>query len=555
MYLYVTTEATTGGYTGRVYTQGSGTSTTQVTIPTGISGANSRPCMVPYRGNVYVVGGFSRPLVYTRFGTLHEAGIPAPNTAPTLAASGTGITASVIGYLTYVHKIGDVVMQESNLSAASQTLSLTNQGIAWSALPTTCPNARVTHIRGYRSVDGATPRLAWERTLGTTSVTDTMSTTVLANRTSAPVFEDGTVDVGARGVPPAASFAVMWHDRMWYVAPNSPGVFFSKLYEPESVDVDSYIPTRDGEQPTGLGVLDDSLVVFYDTGCYSISGWGIADFNMEKVSTSLGCVSHHSIVNIQNTLFFASQQGVCGYSGSKPVNLMARSKREDWIADYEANPLAFENSAGADDMNGNYLLLTVRTSSPKTIIYVGHYRAMTEEGSLEPYWTIDKRTREDYALGMLKATGQKRGKLAFASCDGYVRQEDATDDDDDSDSYAKKLTIRTPHFFMGDQGGSVTHGRKYKALDLFVKNPNDAVVVKCFGGDDEAATAAAPQQTYTHPAVANTAYASQTSFYVPLNTVAGKGLTIQYEVTSPVGFEYRGENVYFDDGVQSKAAK
>jgi hypothetical protein len=548
----ILTTSTSGSdsYTGYFYVRNAGaTSYTSVPLPTGISGTGKRCCVLEYQGDIFTWGGFSRPMRYTKYGQLVQSGISAPLTAPTLTAntSATGVTGEAIGYITFAHKHGGVVIHESNLSAPSDTVTLTDDGRNWAGLPTTSIDPRVTHIRGYVSMDGALPRLAWERDLGATSLTEALTTAKLANRTPAPSDSDGDFDSGARGLSPAGHIACKWHDRAWVIHPTLPQVNFSKIGEFESFDEDSYLPTRDGEMPVALAPLDDELVVFYARGFYVISGFTEDDFVMRKAYNSGGCLSHHGIANIDGVLLYPSQQGVYSYTtGSRPRNLMARSRRAEWSTHYAANRAAYENSVATDDGDGNYVLMMTLTSSPKTWCWVGNYRAMTEEGRLEPYWSVDIQAREQKFVTRLNTDGYGT-KLAYYSCDdGKTRTEDDTDDDDDGDSYAKKLTIRTGHFILGDQSGSLMHARNWKQLEAYVVNPNDAVNISIWTGDDDAPSSASPT-TRTIAAISDTDYVKQSSSLVPIHK-SGIGLTIQYEVTSPTEFEYRGQGLYVDTG-------
>lgn len=550
---------TSAPYTGYVYHLAPGaTSATSLTLPTEVSAVPRKPAFDWYRGSLFIGASFSRVLRVEPNKQVFAVGIAPPTSAPTLAASGTGITGNAIAYLTFLHKdAAGRIIHESNPSPASSTLALTNQGRAWSGIPTIATDSRVTHVSGYVSMDGATPRRAWTRRLGDTStVTEAIPTTTLANNTPVPVDVDGNVDDGARGVPPYSVAIKSFHDRMWYVDPSKPGVYFSKLYEPESVDPDSYIPTKEGEQPIGLGVLRDELVVFCERSVYVITGYGTADFRIEKVSSKNGAVSHQSIVEIDGMLFYASHDGIKVYLGGGQFRYpLARSRRTSYKTDYKNNRASYLKAVAIDDLDGNYrCLITYSSGTNRSYEWVVNYRTMTEEGQLDPLVTNDVRARTDDCIGVIAASD---GTLlpVTGSSDGYIRQEDATDDDDDTDTYAKKVVIQTGGWVYKDQGGSLWQGCKWQRVDPCFVNPNDAVVGKFYAGDTDATSAASPQHTHTFPAMSDASYVKQGSHTAILASVAGKFLYQRYEITSPVGFEYLGSYAYGDTGVQSRAAK
>lgn len=561
----IATTASSGtGFTGKLYVaEPKATSFTEITLPSDIEGTDFRPTRLQHKGRTYIIGQFSRGIVKTEYDEIHGMGIIAPNSAPTMATGSGAITGNAQCSLVYAHLVGQHVIQRSNPGPKAAILALSAQGRAWSAIPATAPDSRVTHVEGYVDMDGSgVSHLAFRVPLGTTSITEAVPTATLVSRKSLPVKidTDGNVtdDIMARGVPPYAVFGAKWHNRAWYVDPKRPGVLYSKINEFESVNPTSFIPTMGGEYPTGIAPLENELLMFCQRKVYSISGFGLRDFALDQVTSTYGCVSHWGIAEIQGMLIFPAEQGISAYFGGGSFrNLMAFSRKDDWKTQYETYPNEYENSVAGDNRaKGQYQLLVTLPATPKTYKWVGYYLPMIEEGAREPFWSNDIQDRETRSLGEFFAEGQKRAFLVEGASDGYVRKEDSTDGGDDSDTYEKVMKQRHRHFFFGDQSGSDTKGRTYTDLDWFGKNVNGTVTVNLYGGDDEAGEATTPPKAinFTAPpstAVGGQAFLAKTShFQGGISGVSGKGLTLEVTATAPVGVQHRGFAVHHKEGPQ-----
>lgn len=478
---------------GTIYKHPPGSSVyTSITLPGGATVKGLRPDFARYRRRTYISGIYNRTLLMTEFGTPAMAGMAPPVTTPTLGA-GTGSggsTGIAIGYITWRHKSGSTIVHESNPSGATASLSITGQGRSWTGLPTTDPSGRATHVAGYVSMDGAQPRSAWEREIGTASVNENVATSAL-----------GGVLSTKRGVPPYCRYLNVYHDRMWYTGdPANPyRVWFSEVGEPESVYALNYIDTRGFEPVTGQRAAGDQLVTFCRATTYDVQGYSIADFNMRKISPSVGCISHFAVVNINERLWFPALDGVYRFDGGSSFNYMLDDLRTYWRDDYTSNTSTYEDAVAVDDrIEQVYKLLIPKSSA---FYYVGDYTPIELGESQQPYWTWDKRTRQDKAIGVLLTANSGRGDVYTGSCDGYVRQENvASNADDDGDTLAKKLIIRHKHFYMGDPGGGRFHGKTVKNFDAHVMAESNAWTLDLFAGDDYAGDGTTANFVATTPA-------------------------------------------------------
>jgi hypothetical protein len=542
-----TSEAASDVYTPRLYKL-TGTSIpatpASLTLPSGLSGTRRKPSIFPYRGSAYVCGFASRILRVLPNLTVNVSGLKAPSSAPTLATSGTGITGDAIAYIAYVQKDDSgQILQVSNLSKPSSTVTLTNQGRAWTALPTTSPDAHATHLWGFVSMDGALPRFCWERRLGdTSSVTESVPTATLLLSEAAPVDTDSDLDTGARGVLDYASVGVAYHDRAVYIVPGYPGIIVSKLFEPWAVNTDqlrSRYPTRDGEQPTALGIDGDTLIVFCQRSWYAFDGWSESDFRMAKLAGTYGCPAHRTPKNIDGVLYFMSEQGLCARSGGRGYNVMSRTRRETFIRAYRANPEFYSEAEACDSGDGLYRVLVPQSSaSTKTRVWVADYRVQSEDGQGELWVTDDYMTRQNDAIGLMNLPGQTVPTFVYGGADGKLRYEDATDGDDDADassgSYggSKAGRVRFPHLYPGGQAGDSAHGRSFRALDLFAQHDDVALTGKVWAGDQNTTDTTRTPRTVTFPARSDTRVLGDATRRETIEEVAGAGVTVEVSWTS-----------------------
>lgn len=109
--------------------------------------------------NIFALNGTDRKRIES--GTVYEWGLEAPTVAPTLTGGqGRGLTGRYKVEYTYVRKVGDVVVAESNPSP-SETIEIVNASVAVNVTQPT--DTQVTHIRFYRtSASGAVFNYAGE---------------------------------------------------------------------------------------------------------------------------------------------------------------------------------------------------------------------------------------------------------------------------------------------------------------------------------------------------------------------------------------------------------
>lgn len=92
--------------------------------------------------------------------------------------------------------------------------------------------------------------------------------------------------------------------------PNVPGatVFAGTpaLTEANVIDVRK----NDGDKITGLGIFQNSVIVFKERAIYQLTFDSSGNPTIIPITYATGCVSHKSIVSVENDLYFLSRQGV-----------------------------------------------------------------------------------------------------------------------------------------------------------------------------------------------------------------------------------------------------
>lgn len=538
--------------TGNVYQQGLlDADPTQLDLPADV-GVRAFPrrtswVLAPGLDRLIIVGPFSAPLVWIpSLRRLWRAGIEEPTTAPTLAAgAGTGITGTAIGVYTFAEITAGEIVHESNPSDPSGAIALTNDNRAWSGLPTTHTNPRVTHKRLYVSMDGDDFLFVANVPLVDATYTEAVATADL---------DPLSVVNERRGVPPRdASIVTYYANRVWYGFKGSDRFMFSELNEPESVSSANELATKDARFVTCLRGLNDELIIGTRASIQYLQGFGASDFEVHYHTQAIGIVTHHGSIVVNDTLWAFTQEGYVRLSGGGYQFLMPTLRTYIREA-YEAAPSVYEDLVAAVDRRRHGIKVLVPGESGVRVAkyFYGHFLP-TETGGL-PFWTFDTSLRYERVIGAM-TEGNLLDRVYSAGCDGIVRKDDVEDEDDDGNSFNADFTLK--HFFMGAQDGDGSHAKTFKGVTIFAKSESNAWTVSTYVGDDSATDALAPQWTKAVAASAQSRNGktgvSRTQHTFEISNGAGHGCSVRVTVANPVGFEFRGVAIEFtQEGEQQR---
>jgi hypothetical protein len=119
--------------------------------------------------------------------------------------------------------------------------------------------------------------------------------------------------VKAPGLPPKTRYADIWRGQLILSGDilNVDTTYYSDIVGPE------YFPAGDNSfivdnRINGIKVLDNTLYIFEKNAVNAITGdFGLDNFQVDPASREgIGCVAHHTIQEVQGTLYFLSDRGV-----------------------------------------------------------------------------------------------------------------------------------------------------------------------------------------------------------------------------------------------------
>lgn len=247
--------------------------------------------------------------------TIRDAGYARPfgGTPPTVAVGAGGVLSGAYQYkVTLVYNNNPA--SESSASDASAVVNPAAQQVNLTVIPTGGSQCTARNI--YRTKAGGSLYYF------VATINDNVTTTYTDNVADAA---QGTNQAPTdNGAPPVgAQFGVMWRGRMCLA--GVPGslqrVFMSSTSSteqtpggggltlhgsgPEIFPVLNFIDAGDDNSPvTGLGVIQDRLVVFKQNGIYTIDGNDASNMQVFVAQADTGCIAPKTIVNVGGNIFF-----------------------------------------------------------------------------------------------------------------------------------------------------------------------------------------------------------------------------------------------------------
>lgn len=210
-------------------------------------------------------------------------------------------------------------------------------------------------LKGVRFADGTKELLCvrngtiykWTGSGNWTNLGGTLSTTaqvdiVVANNKA--YFFDGTntvpsydgTSVATVAAIPKGLYAKWFHNQLYVggISGSPNNIQFSDLGDPEDFSTGQSgtlaINPNDGDYITGLGILNDELMIFKSQRVWSLTGFGTSALTLSNLNERLsgfGTLSHRSIVNTGNDLLYL------GFLGDIPHIRSLRRTREANIID------------------------------------------------------------------------------------------------------------------------------------------------------------------------------------------------------------------------------
>lgn len=515
-------------------------SSTEMPLPDNLTITRGRASFASWvRGEItrkYICGAASDNLVFTENKAVYRLGIQAPtgaltNTAAPVnsqigyqASGAAGITGSVIPYLRFFDRKNG---RRSPLSGPGAAITLTNQGLSFSAVPSG-PNRSdtgVSHVEVWVSVDGGLPRFYYRRDIGVSSFSGNPTT----------LGEAETEDIAEL---PVCSMNAIYHDRhvMAGDGSNPDRVYFSNQEDPETYG-GLYLSTRNGEPVIGLAVVRDVLIIQCPTIHYYVQGYDETDLTMNVLEPYIGGLGHHTITYWNDVAVIPGTLGwyLCTGVSMQPIGdgIFDETWRKSILEnDYRTNSWA------TTDMNSGLVKLNIRNQGVS--IYGFPTSVYTE-------WVLDLRggvnlmfdtCAFDRSAGATLANpGYYTPQLYSAGADGRIYLENVQYARDGSSNI--EHVIHTPHKVVVEPIDPADCVRFVKGWAI-VSNEFAAITVGVYAGNEYAWRQVAPSDSIAMPAQLVEQTVGASSYYYvandrklqPLNKCSGSAVSMRITCTN-----------------------
>jgi hypothetical protein len=529
-------------------------------LPVGTQGADIRPSWATYnlggRSRKYGVGAWTNPILVDENLRVLRQGIPAPAIVPTVVASaGPGPTGACVGYLRFRDKLG---IRIGPLSAPSTLFNLSNQGRTWTLIPTTCVDPSVSHVEGLVSMDGALPRVVWQRELGVTTVVEALATGLLGE--AAP---DDFTDM------PNGIINVIYHNAQW-ISRNEAypeRIYRSALDEPERYE--GLYAQTDGEPIVGAFVSNDILFFGSRSRIYRLTGFTLEDTEREIEKPDIGMVNHHGVALAHGRAIIPSPSQIYLYDGTWHPILTGRTN--EWREQYKAHQADYEAAFGIYDPAENIYLFGPVLHDDYNGVYVYWvldceqlFPESNTTGAFDALWSVDARSRKDAGMAILTLPGSNQPRRVTGSCDGFLRTEnEPLYAGDDGDDFGKTLIIE-PAMVFPDPGGNRMDANTFHKLWYYMSAPNaqsnpPQIEVRCGTEkarekDPDLLQGLADFLDYFDPQTGNDPQfeEAKSEDISILERCSGRGLSLKIKVTFPLDVTFRGYGGTYGPGIATR---
>ena len=216
--------------------------------------------------------------------------------------------------------------ESSASDTASATVTVTNQQLSWTGIPTSA-DTQVTTVYLYVR-NTATENEFWQVgsvangvTTATTNVADTAHTVV------AP-------DTSENDPPVSGIKFCCYHQGRLFLATGT-DLYWSKIGDVESFDPDATDPVNrsDGQSITGLHSDHEVLLIFKEDRTYGIFGASPDTWEIRLLDADIGTGSHRTITSAASWTWWWSRQGLVRWAGStiERIGLQSMGPQGDYV--------------------------------------------------------------------------------------------------------------------------------------------------------------------------------------------------------------------------------
>ncbi len=390
-------------------------------------------------------------------------GLTQPLTAPVLTAgTGTGLTGIYSAKVSYARKNANgVIINESPLSQASATLSITGKNIVYSNIPIS-PDGSVNCRVIYRTAAGGTVyfKLLEIDDNTATSITDGTADAALSLLPANPNLGN------APGTSPGTRMKLLieWQGRLWGVSDTigeRDDARFTQVGSFYQWPAANSIPAQ-GKGEDSFGIMAyvrrrDDLGMIKRSRIMKLIGDSPSNFQVIGLSEKIGCIAPDSVVVIRNKAYWLNDDGVYRWDDNGIV-CISRDDVDDWFTkDDTFNRARFANAfASWNALTNAYELSLAATGSDVEDRWVSfHIDGDNGKGA----WLGPHRTTAFTPTSRVSLTDDDGISLgAIGGDDGYIYQQNTgammdIAGDDSEWSIAAKLRDR----YLCEGNPNVTH--------------------------------------------------------------------------------------------------
>lgn len=258
-----------------------------------------------------------------------------------------------------------------DVSCEASSVLATNQKVTISSIPVSS-DSQVSQRKVYRTTAGGT------RFYLCAILNDNTTTSFIDN------IPDSALGISMEedhDVPPTGELSLWWDDRSWILDVDENVLYYSQANAPEHFNLSGpgarYVSFRSGKADDGCtGLMDFKafLYVFKRDSIFLLRKKLTDAYSRHIVINDVGCVAPHSIVAVQNAMFFLSERGWESFNGSELYDIKFSDRLKTTLKVTDYSNAKYISSAHHKEYNEVILNIPDRTGTNTYATLVYNYK-------------------------------------------------------------------------------------------------------------------------------------------------------------------------------------